>query len=188
MKRLRALFHEVDSKEPTDWPRLRRQLIKQDVTPATLDQLFHARRTDGGGYQVEILDPEGYKALGDHLGIWADMTDRASAAVHGKSHAVPVSGNLVVVKSPGNMTGYYKMPEKTAEDFTEDGFFKTGDMGEIDEKGRLKITGRIKEQYKLENDVENFQNILKKIDLNNLTNRQKIRHLSINKLLEMYTI
>jgi hypothetical protein len=102
VKRLRALFHEVDSIEPLDWPKLRRLLIKQDVTPATLDQLFHARRIDGGGYQVDILDPEGYQALGDHLGIWADMTDRASAAVHGKSHAVPVSGNLVVVKSPSN--------------------------------------------------------------------------------------
>jgi long-subunit acyl-CoA synthetase (AMP-forming) len=54
----------------------------------------------------------------------------------------------VLVKSPGNMTGYYKMPEKTANDFTEDGFFKTGDMGETDEKGRLKITGRIKEIFK----------------------------------------
>ncbi|HHE73586.1 MAG TPA: AMP-binding acetyl-CoA synthetase, partial [Desulfobacteraceae bacterium] len=42
----------------------------------------------------------------------------------------------------------YKMPEKTEEEFTEDGFFKTGDLGEIDEKGRLKITGRAKEQFK----------------------------------------
>ncbi len=54
----------------------------------------------------------------------------------------------ILVNSPGNMTGYYKMPEKTAEEFTEDGFFKTGDMGEIDEKGRLKITGRLKELFK----------------------------------------
>lgn len=54
----------------------------------------------------------------------------------------------ILVKSPGNMTGYYKMPEKTAEEFTEDGFFKTGDQGEIDQLGRLKITGRIKELFK----------------------------------------
>jgi len=54
----------------------------------------------------------------------------------------------ILVKSPGNMTGYYKMPEKTAEEFTEDGFFKTGDQGEIDELGRLKITGRVKELFK----------------------------------------
>ncbi len=54
----------------------------------------------------------------------------------------------ILVKSPGNMMGYYKMPEKTAAEFTQDGFFKTGDLGEIDEKGRLKITGRAKEQFK----------------------------------------
>lgn len=52
------------------------------------------------------------------------------------------------VKSPGQMLGYYKMPEKTAEDMTDDGFFKTGDMGEVDEQGRLKITGRVKELFK----------------------------------------
>jgi len=65
----------------------------------------------------------------------------------GVQHRISEEGEILV-KSPGDMTGYYKMPEKTAEDFTEDGFFKTGDMGEIDEKGRLKITGRIKELFK----------------------------------------
>ncbi len=54
----------------------------------------------------------------------------------------------VLVKSPGQMLGYYKNPEKTAEDLTPDGFFKTGDMGEIDEQGRLRITGRVKELFK----------------------------------------
>ncbi len=54
----------------------------------------------------------------------------------------------VLVKSPGQMMGYYKNPEKTLEDMTEDGFLKTGDRGEIDEQGRLKITGRVKELFK----------------------------------------
>jgi len=54
----------------------------------------------------------------------------------------------IQVKSPGQMIGYYKNPEKTAEDMTEDGFFKTGDMGEVDEQGRLRITGRVKELFK----------------------------------------
>jgi hypothetical protein len=102
VNRLSALFHEIDNNTPCDWPRLRKILIKQGVTPTTLDSLFHAQRANGGGYLVEILDQVGYQALGDHLGIWADMKDRASAAIHGKSHAVPVSGNLVVVKCPGN--------------------------------------------------------------------------------------
>lgn len=54
----------------------------------------------------------------------------------------------ILVKSPGQMMGYYKEPEKTAECYTKDGFFKTGDMGEVDEKGRLRITGRVKELFK----------------------------------------
>ncbi|GAA3953989.1 AMP-binding protein [Allohahella marinimesophila] len=54
----------------------------------------------------------------------------------------------IQIKSPGTMMGYYKEPEKTAETFTDDGFLKTGDRGEIDEMGRLKITGRTKEIFK----------------------------------------
>lgn len=54
----------------------------------------------------------------------------------------------VQIKSPGAMLGYYKAPEKTAESFTADGWFQTGDLGEIDEDGRLKITGRLKEIFK----------------------------------------
>ena len=54
----------------------------------------------------------------------------------------------ILIKSPGNMVGYYKQPELTAECYTEDGFFKTGDRGERDEQGRLKITGRVKELFK----------------------------------------
>ncbi|MCL7944897.1 AMP-binding protein [Marinobacter sp. ATCH36] len=54
----------------------------------------------------------------------------------------------ILVKSPATMMGYYKDEEKTRETFTEDGFLKTGDKGELDEMGRLKITGRIKEIFK----------------------------------------
>ncbi|MBE2249124.1 MAG: AMP-binding protein [Myxococcus sp.] len=57
-------------------------------------------------------------------------------------------GGEVLVKSPCNTTGYYKQPELTKELFTEDGFVKTGDQGEIDAEGNLKITGRVKELFK----------------------------------------
>jgi len=54
----------------------------------------------------------------------------------------------VLVKSPATMKGYYKQPEATRETFTEDGYLRTGDRGEIDAEGRLKITGRVKELFK----------------------------------------
>ena len=54
----------------------------------------------------------------------------------------------IEIRSPASMMGYYKDEEKTRETFTEDGFLLTGDKGEIDEQGRLKITGRIKEIFK----------------------------------------
>lgn len=54
----------------------------------------------------------------------------------------------VLVKGPGRMVGYYKEPELTAQTYTEDGFLKTGDRGELDELGRLKITGRTKDLFK----------------------------------------
>lgn len=48
------------------------------------------------------------------------------------------------IKGPNVMQGYYKRPELNAEVFTEDGWFKTGDLGTLDKKGRLAIRGRIK--------------------------------------------
>jgi long-subunit acyl-CoA synthetase (AMP-forming) len=46
------------------------------------------------------------------------------------------------------MLGYFKDPEKTAETLTPDGFLRTGDKGEQDAEGRLRLTGRLKEIFK----------------------------------------
>ncbi len=125
--------------------------------------LNHVRFAGSGSAPIPKEVIEWYRNLGLELLEGYGMTENGSyshvskpgqvrvgyvgAALPGVECRINEEGE-VLVKSPGNMTGYYKMPEKTAEEFTEDGFFKTGDQGEIDELGRLKITGRVKELFK----------------------------------------
>jgi malonyl-CoA/methylmalonyl-CoA synthetase len=53
-------------------------------------------------------------------------------------------GNIQV-NGPNVFKGYWRMPEKTAEEFTSDGYFKTGDVGKIDARGYVTIVGRSKD-------------------------------------------
>jgi malonyl-CoA/methylmalonyl-CoA synthetase len=51
----------------------------------------------------------------------------------------------IQVKGPNVFKGYWRMPEKTQEEFTADGWFKTGDVGYVDERGYVRIVGRSKD-------------------------------------------
>jgi len=70
---------------------------------------------------IRITDPESGKILGD-----------------GQTGSIEVKG-------PNVFEGYWNMPEKTAAEFRQDGFFITGDLGFIDQKGYLHIVGRAKD-------------------------------------------
>jgi len=65
-----------------------------------------------------------------------------------QGHPVP-AGEIggIEVKGPNVFKGYWRMPEKTAEDFTADGYFKTGDVGKIDALGYVTIVGRSKDLF-----------------------------------------
>jgi len=77
------------------------------------------------------------KRKAGYVGVaWSDVKTRISDA------------GEIQIQSPGDMMGYYKAPEMTAECYTEDGFFKTGDRGEYSAEGLLNITGRVKELFK----------------------------------------
>ena len=104
-----------------------------------------------------------YRRLGLNLMEGYGMTEDLAYSHVSKAHAsapgwvgVPYPGvevklspeGEVLIKSPGQMVGYYKQPELTAESLTADGYFRTGDLGERNEKGMLRITGRAKELFK----------------------------------------
>jgi len=62
----------------------------------------------------------------------------------GNACAVDEIGGIQV-KGPNVFSGYWRMPEKTAEEFTKDGYFKTGDVGKVDARGYVTIVGRSKD-------------------------------------------
>jgi malonyl-CoA/methylmalonyl-CoA synthetase len=72
-------------------------------------------------------------------GVGVRVRDDAGAAC--------ASGEIggIEVKGPNVFAGYWRMPEKTKEEFTDDGWFKTGDVGLIDERGYVRIVGRSKD-------------------------------------------
>lgn len=110
---------------------------------------------------VELL--EWYKNLGINILQAYGMTEDCIYAHFNRNDAnklgtvgIPFKGlevkisadGEIRVKSPGNTQGYFKEPELTAELFDEEGYLRTGDIGERDSLGFLKITGRVKDQFK----------------------------------------
>ncbi len=67
--------------------------------------------------------------------------------VSGKDGAPAGPGEVgeIEFRGPNVFTGYWRMPEKTAEEFTADGFFRSGDLGRIDDDGYVSIVGRGKD-------------------------------------------
>ncbi len=63
----------------------------------------------------------------------------------------PEGQGEIVIYGPNVMLGYHNLPEETAQAFNAKGGFRSGDMGRTDSEGFVYITGRVKEQYKLEN-------------------------------------
>jgi long-chain acyl-CoA synthetase len=64
-----------------------------------------------------------------------------------ESRLDPASGEIQM-RCPGLMLGYFKEPELTKEAFTADGWLRTGDKGQLDAEGNLRITGRVKDLFK----------------------------------------
>lgn len=105
-----------------------------------------------------------FATLKDHMVKWSedkllDVVNKAGLpapfveikVVDDKGDEVPRDGKTmgeVLVRSPGLITEYWKDPQRTAEAFTKDGWFKTGDVGVVDSEGYLLIVDRIKDVIK----------------------------------------
>jgi malonyl-CoA/methylmalonyl-CoA synthetase len=82
--------------------------------------------------------------VGGSVGFPLPGVDLRIAGDNGSVLAAGVVGSIQV-KGPNVFAGYWRMPEKTAQEFTADGFFITGDMGMVDAQGYVRIVGRSKD-------------------------------------------
>ncbi|MCC7521743.1 MAG: long-chain fatty acid--CoA ligase [Flavobacteriaceae bacterium] len=119
-----------------------------------------------GGSAISSEITQFFDALGIHLTIGYGLTETTATVTcfpftqyaYGTA-GLPLDGvyykigdnNEIWVKGNGVMKGYYKKPEATAEVFTPDGWFKTGDSGAVDAHGNLMIIDRIKDLMKTSN-------------------------------------
>ncbi|RVT48455.1 AMP-binding protein [Rubrivivax albus] len=92
----------------------------------------------------------------------------------------------VLIRSPGQFSGYYKDPALTAESFTADGFFRTGDLGERRPDGMLKITGRKKELFKTAKGkyvapapIENLINVHPMVEMSMVTGNGQVSAIAV---------
>ncbi len=125
--------------------------------------LQHARLVASGGAAIPVELVHWYRKLGLNFVEGYGMTEtgithvplptqfRAGFVGNASPYAetrISDEGSRSQIKGPMNLLGYYKNPDLTQQAFIGDGYFHTGDRGEIDDQGRLRIVGRLKEEFK----------------------------------------
>ncbi|MDI9569513.1 MAG: long-chain fatty acid--CoA ligase [Pseudomonadota bacterium] len=85
------------------------------------------------------------------LGSVGQAIDKVKIVIDSSVVEEGATDGEIVVYGPNVMKGYHNKPDQTREVMTDDGGIRTGDRGRLDQDGYLYITGRIKEQFKLEN-------------------------------------
>ncbi len=96
------------------------------------------------GYGLTETSPliAGGKPTKHYVGMIGPLVEHVDVILENKDPETGVGE--ILVKGPNVMQGYYKNPKLNEEVFTEEGYFRTGDLGFFDKKGRLAIKGRTK--------------------------------------------
>ncbi|SUC10160.1 putative long-chain-fatty-acid--CoA ligase [Pasteurella canis] len=161
-------FHLVAEKKPIPFLLRRQYALADKLVLSKLRQLLggRIRMMPCGGAKLEPTIGLFFHSIGINIKLGYGMTETtATVSCWEDSHFEPNSigtlmpgaevkigeNNEILVRGGMVMRGYYKKPQETAETFTDDGFLKTGDAGEIDQYGNLYITDRIKELMKTSN-------------------------------------
>ena len=141
-------------------PVLGRMVGRKVLKGLGLDQV---RRAGSGSAPIPAELIDWYRRLGLDLVEGYGMTEDFAYSHSSRegqyapgSVGVPLPGvevrlaetGEILIKSPGQCSGYYKRPDLNAQCFTEDGFFRTGDHGALSADGLLTLTGRLKEPFK----------------------------------------
>jgi len=95
--------------------------------------MHRVREGDVDGFHIRVGRP--------HASVELSLRDGDGEIVTGNEIGE------VCLRSPAVMSGYWRDPEQTRAAFTADGFVRTGDLGWVDDRGRLRLVGRSKEMY-----------------------------------------
>ncbi len=145
-------FIQIHGKNSFDLSSMRLFISGSAPLPEGLFTRFHER------YGHRVLERYGMTEIGIHLsnplkgerlpGKVGFPLPGTSARVVDLEKGTPLppgrQGELEV-KGPNVFSGYWKKPRETQESFTPDGWFKTGDMAEVDDQARFSIVGRVKD-------------------------------------------
>lgn len=102
-------------------------------------------------YGISVRQGYGMTETGPRIAVPNGKTSVYSVGAVIDICDIRIQDGEIQVKSPSLMSGYYKDPEATEAAFTKDGWFKTGDIGHVEEDGQLYVTGRKKNLIILSN-------------------------------------
>ncbi len=114
------------------------------ITPAFIKDFFHK-------LDIHLVEAYGMTETCGSITNTPDVdspSDSVGKAIPGAQIRIDEESGEIMMHTPYMMAGYYKSPEKTKEVLSDDGWLHSGDCGELDDNGFLRVTGRVKDAFK----------------------------------------